>query len=482
MTTTIHPVILSGGSGTRLWPLSRSNLPKQFMAPLSGPTLLQKTVERVMGDAFAPPILVCHEDHRFIASEQLRAMNVSPARTILEPTGRNTAPAAAIAALLIEQEDPSGLMLILPADHLIDDNQGFLAAVQSGSKAADQGALVTFGITPNRAEIGYGYIHQGEPVEGAAGCFHVSRFIEKPDLPTAESFINAGDYLWNSGIFLFPISHFLKELTRLEPDMLDLCKAAIDGMESDLWFHRLPAKSFSDVKSISIDHAIMERTENAAVVPVEFAWSDIGSWDGLWQAADKNEHGNLHFGEAVTLDVENSCLYGDGILVAALGVENLIIAARDDAVLVAPRERAQEVRKLVERLESNGNTKYLSHPQVFRPWGFYQTVISGNEFLVKRIQVTPGGKLSVQMHHHRAEHWVVVAGSARVTRGEETLDLKENESTYIPIGMKHSIENLNDEPLIFIEVQTGAQLSEDDIVRFEDIYGRAEKNNNDSNS
>ncbi|MEQ8195990.1 MAG: mannose-1-phosphate guanylyltransferase/mannose-6-phosphate isomerase [Rhodospirillales bacterium] len=473
----IHPVILSGGTGSRLWPLSRANLPKQFLAPLGGPTLLQATAERVGASGFAAPILICHEDHRFIASEQLRAIGATPAVTLLEPAGRNTAPAAALAALRIVKDDPDGLMLILPADHAIGDTEAFREAVATARAAAEAGRLTAFGIAPDYAEPGYGYIRQGRPLENAPGCFGVERFIEKPDLETAERLIADGRHFWNSGIFLFPATLFLDELDTFEPGMRGQCEKALETAQNDLWFTRLPLETFSPIKSRSIDYAVMEKTTHAAVVPVDIAWSDLGSWAGLWQTAAKDGTGNMHYGETVALDTRNSCLYGDGILVAALGVDNLIVAARDDAVVVAPKDRAQDIRGLVALLEKSGDAKHLNHPLVFRPWGHYQTVLDADGFLVKRIEVNPGGKLSLQMHNHRAEHWIVVSGTARISRGEEALDLKENESTFIPIGMKHSVENPADAPLVFIEVQTGDHLSENDIVRFEDIYGRADNKN-----
>ncbi|MEX2450259.1 MAG: mannose-1-phosphate guanylyltransferase/mannose-6-phosphate isomerase [Rhodospirillales bacterium] len=477
MKPAIHPVILSGGTGSRLWPLSRANLPKQFLAPLGGPTLLQATARRVDGGGFAAPILICHEDHRFIASEQLRAVGITPAATLLEPVGRNTAPAAALAALLITAHDPAALMLVLPADHAIGDTQAFRKAVEMARAAAEAGALVTFGIAPGYAEPGYGYIRQGDPLENAPGCFGVGRFIEKPDKKTAEDLIATGGHFWNSGIFLFPAALFLEELERFEPGVVEHCRKALETAQKDLWFRRLSLEIFAPVPARSIDYAVMEKTTHAAVVPATFAWSDLGSWAGLWQTADKDADGNMKHGEAIALDTRNSCLYGDGILVAALGIDGLIVAARDDAVVVAPKDRAQDVRDLVALLEKTGDEKHLTHPLVFRPWGRYRTVLHADGFLVKRIEVNPGGKLSLQMHNHRAEHWIVVSGTARITRDNDTIDLKENESTFIPIGMKHSVENPAENPLVFIEVQTGEYLSEDDIVRYEDVYGRLDDKN-----
>ena len=470
----IHPVILSGGSGTRLWPMSRTFYPKQLL-PLVGETsLLQQAAARVAeAPGFAAPLVIANEEHRFIIAEQLREIDVVPQGLLLEPVGRNTAPAACIAALWLAERDPDALMLLMPSDHAIADESAFLAAVETAAAAARSGVLATFGIAPERPETGYGYIERGAPLGDIDGAFAVARFVEKPDLAAAERYIAAGDYFWNSGIFLFPAAMYLSELKRLRPDMVAACRAAFKGARRDEDFVRLDKQAFADCPADSIDYAVMEHAERAAMVTVRMGWSDLGSWDALWTMADKDEAGNTLIGNIVAEDARNCYLRSEAGLVAALGVEDLVVVATEDAVMLAPRERAQEVRRLVTRLVKENRSEADALPRVHRPWGSYQTVHAGHRVQVKHILVKPGGKLSLQMHHHRAEHWVVVQGTAKVSRGEEEIILTEDQSTYIPLGTAHRLENPGKIPLHVIEVQSGAYLGEDDIVRFEDHYGRA---------
>lgn len=469
----IHPVILSGGSGTRLWPLSRKAYPKQLLALAGEHTLLQQTALRVADpERFAPPLVLCNEDHRFIIAEQLREVGIEPQAIALEPVARNTAPAVAAAAALVSDIDPGGILLVLPSDHVIRDGDAFLAAVETAAAAAREGALTTFGIVPKHPETGFGYIRRGAPWTGVAGAAHVAEFVEKPDAERAEQFVASGDYSWNSGMFVFPVTPLLEELTRFEPELVAACRAAVAGAERDLTFSRLDREAFEGAPSISVDHALMERTERAGVVVAEIGWNDVGSWAALWEIAEQDADGNATHGDVLLRDARNSYVHAENRLVGAIGVQDLMIVETADAVLVTDRERAQEVKELVGQLEGAGRSESDLHARVYRPWGSYEGVAEGERFQVKQITVRPGEKLSLQMHHHRAEHWIVVQGTARVVKGDETLLLSENQSTYIPLGVTHRLENPGEIDLTLIEVQSGAYLGEDDIVRFEDVYGR----------
>ena len=470
----IHPVLLSAGSGTRLWPLSRRAFPKQLL-PLAGErTLIQETALRVADAAvFAPPIVVCNDEHRFIIAEQLREAGVEPAAIVLEPVARNTAPAIAAAAAMVEQEDPEGILLVLPSDHVIRNAEAFLAAVNTATEAARRGALTTFGITPQYADTGLGYIRRGNEWTDLTGASDLAEFVEKPDLERAEAFLASGDYAWNSGMFVFPIGPLVTELGRFEPDLMAACRDAVAKSTRDLTFTRLEERAFADATSISIDHAVMERTDRAAVVTADIGWNDVGSWAALWEIGDRDEAGNVSVGDVVLRDVENSYVRSEGRLISAIGVRDLVIVETPDAIFVAPRDRAQEVKEVVAELDASDRSEPDLHARVYRPWGYYEGVADGDRFQVKQISVKPGEKLSLQMHHHRAEHWVVVQGTARVTKGDEEILLTENQSTYIPLGVQHRLENPGEIELTLIEVQSGAYLGEDDIVRFDDLYGRS---------
>ena len=471
----LQAVLLSGGSGTRLWPLSREAYPKQFL-PLAGEdSMLQATWLRVAPIApSAPPIVIANEEHRFLVAEQLRLVGVSNPAIVLEPVGRNTAPAIAAAALQAMAAGDDPLLLVLPSDHVVRDAEAFRAAVRAAAPAAEQGALVTFGIVPTAPETGFGYIQaeagQAAPGEGVR---KVLRFVEKPDAGTARRYLEEGGYYWNSGMFLFQAKSFLAEMERLQPRMLACCRDALAHGHHDLDFIRLGEPAFLACPSDSIDYAVMEKCAHAAVVPVDMGWSDVGSWHSLWDIAERGADGNALQGDVVTQDVRNSYIRTEGPLVAALGVENLVVVATKDALLVSHRDACQDVKKIVEQLESGKRDQHIHHAVVHRPWGTYESIDSGPRFQVKRIVVNPGAKLSLQMHHHRAEHWIVVQGTALVTCDERKFMLNSNESTYIPLGAKHRLENPGVEPLHLIEVQSGAYLGEDDIVRFEDTYGRA---------
>ena len=465
------PVILSGGAGTRLWPLSRELYPKQLLRLVAERTMLQETVARTEGlPGLARPIVVCNENHRFMVAEQLRELGTAPQAIVLEPQGRNTAPAAAIAALLVSGgADADPVLLVLPADHVITDVPAFQAAVAVGRVAAESGSLVTFGVVPDRAETGYGYIRRDA---GPGPAFSVAKFVEKPDSATARGYVESGEYYWNSGMFMFRASAYLAELGRYAPAMLAACRAALAAAGRDLDFLRLPAQEFASCPSDSIDYAVMEKTDRAVVVPLAAGWSDVGSWAALADALPRDAEGNVTAGDVLTEDSSGCYLHSTSRLVAAVGLRDHVVVETKDAVLVAPRDRVQDVKELVAELKARGRYETSLHREVYRPWGSYDSIDSGDRFQVKRLIVNPGATLSLQLHHHRAEHWVVVTGTAKVTRGDEVFTLSENESTYIPIGARHRIENPGKIPLHIIEVQSGTYLGEDDIVRFEDRYGR----------
>ena len=467
----IYPVIMSGGAGSRLWPLSRQLYPKQLL-PLAGErTMIQETAERVKGPHFASPLVVCNQEHRFLIAEQLRESSVKDPLIVLEPVGRNTAPVAAIAALMLAEKDPSALVLLMPADHVVEDRAAFAGAVEIAAGAAREGAIATFGIKPTGPEVGYGYIQRGEATP-TKGAYRVKRFVEKPDRDTAQSYVDAGDYFWNGGIFVFRAKTYLDELERFEPEIAAQCREAVAKGRKDLDFFRLNDEAFTASPSKSIDYAVMERTTRAVVVPVDMGWNDVGSWQSLWDIAAHDKTGNASEGDVVAVNVKNSYLRSEGPLLAAVGVDDVVVVATQDAVLVTRRGATQEVKKVVEEIERSGRHHHMHHRRVFRPWGSYDSIDYGERFQVKRIIVNPGGKLSLQMHHHRAEHWIVVEGTARVTCDDKVFTLNENQSTFIPLGAKHRLENPGAIPLHLIEVQCGGYLGEDDIVRFEDTYGR----------
>lgn len=469
----VHPVILSGGSGTRLWPLSRMHYPKQLLPLLSDRTLLQETALRTRDlPGFTSPFVICHEAHRFLVAEQLQEAGIKPHKIVLEPIGRNTAPAITVAALILNAIDPDAVMLVEPSDHHIADTPAFRHALGQAIVAANLGRLTMFGIAPGRPEVGYGYIRKGMAIDGIDGAYSVHEFIEKPDMETAQRLVQSKQHFWNSGIFVLPVGAFLEEIRRLQPEILKHCVRAIEKGRDDLNFFRLNEAAFSAATNISVDKAVMEMTGRGAVLPIEMGWNDIGSWQSLHQAVTPGTDGNTFEGDILAEDVRNSYIRSDGHLVAALGIENLIVVATDDAILVARRERSAEVGKFVEKMRSAGRQETLHHSKVYRPWGYYQTVDLGDRFQVKRLMVKPGAKLSMQMHHHRAEHWVVVQGTARINCNGHSRLLHENQSTYIPLGSTHRLENPGKLPLHLIEVQSGPYLGEDDIVRFEDKYGR----------
>ena len=467
---TVIPVILSGGAGTRLWPLSREMYPKQLLALTSKQTMLQDTAARLAAITGAsPPIVVCNEAHRFTVAEQLRAMDSKASAILLEPSGRNTAPAVALAALKALELDAAATLVVAPADHVIRDVRKFSEAADVAVSLAQDDKLITFGIVAHAPETGYGYIRRGE---GAGPAYPVGQFIEKPPLDLAVQFVASGDYYWNSGMFVFKASRYLEELRNFAPDILAACTAAYRAAKADLDFVRIDKTEFIKCRSESIDYAVMEKTRDALVLPLDVGWSDVGSWSSLFDALPADEEGNVLQGDVLTHDTHDCYVHSTSRLVAAVGMEDHIIVETKDAILVAPKGRVQEVKELVAKIKKSGRTESALHREVFRPWGSYDSIDSGDRFQVKRLSVKPGGVLSLQMHHHRAEHWIVVQGAARITRNNETFLLAENESTYIPVGATHRIENPGKVPLHIIEVQSGSYLGEDDIVRFEDNYGR----------
>jgi mannose-1-phosphate guanylyltransferase/mannose-6-phosphate isomerase len=468
----LRPVLLSGGVGSRLWPVSREAYPKQFLPLASENSMLVDTLKRSDGLASGAPIVVCNDEHRFIVAEQLRELGIADGEIVLEPVGRNTAPAVAVAALQALKSDNDAVLLVLPADHLIQDVAAFTAAVTDALPLAQAGHLVTFGVVPTRAETGYGYIHRGESMEGNA--FRIDRFVEKPDGDTAQSYLDSGEYLWNSGMFLLGADTYLRELERLAPEMLAACTEALAGASADLDFVRLDAPAFARCPGDSIDYAVMEKTQQGAVVALDCGWTDVGAWSALWEVGQQDAHGNVLHGDVLIDDCSNNYLRSESRLLAATGVENLVVVETPDAILVGNKNSVQNVKNLVNALKSSGRSEADLHARVYRPWGSYESLISSERFQVKRIVVNPGQKLSLQMHHHRAEHWIVVSGTAEVTCEDRVFMLGEDESTYIPLGHKHRLANPGRIALELIEVQSGTYLGEDDIVRYEDVYGRSE--------
>ena len=467
------PVLLSGGVGSRLWPVSRELYPKQFL-PLADTrlSLLQQTLERLSGmPTLSAPIVVCNDEHRFLVAQQLRELGLDDASIILEPAGRNTAPAIALAAIDALQQTEDAVLLVLPADHVIRDRATLQQAAQRAMAQAEAGHLVTFGIVPHAPETGYGYIRRGAPI--GDGVFAVSHVAEKPDLATAQKYLGSGEYCWNSGMFVFRADRYLEELERHAPQMLDACRKACEQASDDLDFIRVHKESFLACPADSIDYAVMERTDRAAMVPLECGWSDVGSWGALWQTGAADEHGNVCRGDVILHDVANTYVHAESRLVAAVGLDDVVIVETADAVLVADKDASQDVKHIVARLKGARRSEALNHKRVYRPWGSYESLVESGRFQVKRIIVEPGQQLSLQMHHHRAEHWIVVKGTAHVTCGEQEIMLREDQSTYIPLGTKHRLANPGKIPLELIEVQTGSYLGEDDIVRFTDVYGRA---------
>ncbi|TOF42261.1 mannose-1-phosphate guanylyltransferase/mannose-6-phosphate isomerase [Vibrio parahaemolyticus] len=460
---------MAGGTGSRLWPMSRALHPKQFLRLTSEYSMLQETALRVGGVTQQNNIVICNEDHRFLAAEQLREID-RLGNIILEPVGKNTAPAIALAAFQLSQTDPEALMLVLAADHVIQDRLAFEKSVLVAQLAAEKGKMVTFGIVPTHAETGYGYIRRGGKVDEG---FEVEQFVEKPSKELALQYVDAGDYYWNSGMFMFKASRYLEELKLHRPDIYSVCEQAMKTTTGDLDFTRISEDIFNECPSDSIDYAVMEKTQDAVVIPLDAQWSDVGAWSALWDISEKDSAGNVRKGDVIVHNSTNSYFNAEQKMIAAVGVDNLVVIETKDAVLVANKDQVQDVKEIVEHLKSNGRTEHHIHREVYRPWGKYDSIDYGERDQVKRITVNPGEKLSIQMHHHRSEHWIVVAGTAKVTNGEQTILVSEDQSTYIPLGTIHALENPGKIPLEMIEVQTGSYLGEDDIVRFEDRYGRS---------
>ena len=464
------PIIMAGGNGSRLWPLSRVLYPKQFLKLDGENTMLQQTVHRLAGLSCTAPMVICNEEHRFLVAEQLRKIDKLSNNIILEPVGRNTAPAVALAAFSAVQNGDDPLLLILAADHVIKNEQAFRQAVESAIPLAEKNHLVTFGIVPQAPETGYGYIRRGKAI--AKNSYQVAQFVEKPNLETANTYLASGEFYWNSGMFLFKASQYLSELKKFRPDIYQACEQALAQTTPDLDFIRVDKEIFSGCPDDSIDYAVMEKTEAAAVVAMDASWNDVGSWSSLWDVSEKDSKENVHKGDVIAVDSEKNYVYSENALVATVGVKDFVIVQTADAVLVAHRDQVQDVKKVVETIKKLGRQEHYTHRDVYRPWGLLSSIDDGERYAVKRVSVRPGEKLSLQLHHNRAEHWIVVQGTAKVTRGEETFYLTENQSTYLPTGIKHSLENPGKINLELIEVRSGSYLGEDDIIRFEDRYGR----------
>ena len=468
----IVPVILSGGSGTRLWPLSRESFPKQFWPLVSDRSMIQETAARAIGPGFAPPLVVCNEAHRFVVAEQMRLIGIAGSRIVLEPVGRNSAPAIAAAALIVAETDPDAVLWMMAADAAITDQAALGVALAHAVAAARAGYIVTFGMRPTAPEIGYGYIETGAAMPGLDGVRAIASFVEKPNADRAQEMLDGKQHLWNSGMFVFTAKTLIAELARHAPDVLATVRLAVTARHQDLDFIRLGEAEFAACPNISLDYAVAERTDRAVVVPADLGWSDVGSWSALWELGKQDKSGNVASGDVLLEGATNCYVRSDSLLTAVVGLDNVVVVVTDDAVLAMHRDRAQDVKKVVERLKAAKRSEAISHRRVYRPWGFYEGITMGERFQVKRIMVSPGAKLSLQKHFHRAEHWVVVAGTALVTRDDEVLTLRENESVYLPLGCVHRLENPGKIPLTLIEVQSGAYLGEDDIVRIEDTYGR----------
>jgi mannose-1-phosphate guanylyltransferase len=470
----ILPVIMAGGSGSRLWPLSRQQFPKQFLTLLGDDSMLQTTAKRLKGLDHLPALVICNEEHRFSVAEQFRANAIKTSGIILEPVGRNTAPAIALAAIQALKNGDDPLLLVLAADHVIKDEVAFCASIERAMPFAEANKLVAFGIVPTAPETGYGYIKRGD-ARGAQTGFTVAQFVEKPNLTVAQEYLASGEYYWNSGMFLFRASTYLAELKTLRPDMFSACEQAMAATQADLDFIRVDKGSFEACPDDSVDYAVMEKTDKAVVVPMDCGWSDVGSWSALWEVSEKDEYGNACRGDVIKIDTRNTYINATDKLVTTIGLDDIIVVETKDAILVAKQSEVQQVKKIVEQLKAEKRSEWQHHREVYRPWGKYDAIDNGVRFQVKRITVKPGEKLSIQMHHHRAEHWIVVSGTAKVTNGDKDILLTENQSTYIPVGVVHSLENPGKVPLELIEVQSGSYLGEDDIVRFEDRYGRLDK-------
>lgn len=464
------PIIMAGGNGSRLWPLSRVLYPKQFLKLDGDATMLQQTVNRLSGLPCTPPLVICNEEHRFLVAEQLRNINQLANNIILEPIGRNTAPAVALAAFSAIQQGQDPLLLVLAADHVIRNEQAFRDAVEKAMPLAQDNKLVTFGIVPQAPETGYGYIRRGQALTDDS--FKVAQFVEKPDLKTAESYLASGEFYWNSGMFLFKASQYLAELNKFRPDIYEACQQALAAHQPDMDFIRVNKDIFTQCPDESIDYAVMEKTESAVVVGMDAGWNDVGSWSSLWEISPKDNQGNVHKGDVLAINSERNYVVAENCLVATVGVDDIVVIQTSDAVLVAKRDQVQDVKKVVETIKKTGRQEHYTHRDVYRPWGLLSSIDHGDRYEVKRVTVRPGERLSLQLHHNRAEHWIVVQGTAQVTRGDETFFLTENQSTYLPTGIKHSLINPGKIPLELIEVRSGSYLGEDDIVRLEDSYGR----------